>query len=132
MRRLVCAALLVASSIGILAIPAGADSTSSNKLALSFDYSDNDSPASASNGTFNIIVDVLPEHTQGVVRIIAFAPDGSNSPNLTCSYQTVVKSQVECAFNFPSSGVWSIRAQYALNKQTDVSLSAATNLRVGN
>jgi hypothetical protein len=132
MRRLICAALLVASSIGFLAIPAGADTSSPNKLALSFDYSDNNSPASASNGSFNIIVDVLPEHTQGLIKIVAVAPGVSDLPNLTCSYQAVVQGQVECAFNFPSSGVWTIRGLFAVNNKADVTAFASTSLRVGN
>lgn len=112
-------------------IPAGADPITPSKVALSFDYSDNASPASASNGTFNIIVDVLPERTPGVVRIVAFSPDGLSSDNLACAYQAVAQGQVECAFNFTSSGVWSIHAQYATSKQDDVSATAKTNLRVG-
>ena len=112
-------------------VPAGADSGTPAKVALSFDYSDNNSPASASNGPFNVIVDVLPEHTSGVVRIVASSPDGLTSDDLVCTYQPVAKSQVECAFNFTSSGVWSIRAQYATSTKDDVSAVAKTNLRVG-
>jgi hypothetical protein len=132
MRRLVFAALFVASSFGIYLVPAGADPSVASKVTLSFDYSDNTAPASASNGTFNIIVDVLPEQTPGVVRISAVSPDGLISDNLACGYQNVTFSQVECAFNFSSSGVWAIRAQYATSKQDDVSTIAKTNLRVSN
>ena len=134
MRRLLSAALLVASSIGVFAIPAVADppSNPSSKVTLSFDYSDNSAPASASNGLFNIIVDVLPERTPGVVKIVAVAPDSSNVDNLTCNYQAVLQSQVECAFNFTASGVWSIRALYSVTPKDDVTAFARTNLRVAN
>ena len=131
MRRLLCAALFVASSIGIYMVPAGADSVTPAKVTLSFDYSDNNSAASASNGTFNVIVDVLPGHTSAAVRIVASSPDGLTSDDLVCTYQSVAKSQVECAFNFTSSGVWSVRAQYATSPKDDVSAVAKTNLRVG-
>jgi hypothetical protein len=113
-------------------VPAGADSSTPAKVALSFDYSDNNSPASASSGTFNIIVDVLPGRSSGVVRIVASSPDGISADDLVCTYQNVVQSQVECSFNFTSSGVWSIRAQFATSKTDDVSAIAKTNLRVGN
>ena len=73
MRRLLCAALLVASSIGIIAIPAVADSGNGTVL-LSFDYSDNSAPPSVSNGPFNVIVDVLPGDTAGLIRMFAVAP----------------------------------------------------------
>ncbi|MBW4077825.1 MAG: hypothetical protein HIU84_04805 [Acidobacteria bacterium] len=139
MRRLLVSALLVASSVGIFTIPAAADPASSSttttipsKVTLSFDYSDNSSPASASNGRFNIIVDVLPEHTPGVVKIVAVAPDSANVDNLTCNFQAVQQSQVECAFNFTASGVWSIRALYSVTPKDDVSAFARTNLRVAN
>lgn len=112
-------------------VPAGADPATPSKVKLSFDYSDNNSPASASNGTFNIIVDVLPEHTPGVVRIVAYSPDGFSVDSLTCTYQAVVKSRVECAFNFTSSGVWSIHVQYAASAKDDSIATAKTNLRVG-
>jgi hypothetical protein len=133
MRRLISAALLVASSIGVFTIPAVADPPSNpSKVTLSFDYSDNSAPASASNGLFNIIVDVLPEHTPGVVKIVAVAPDSANVDNLTCNYQSVQQSQVECAFNFTASGVWSIRALYSVTPKDDVTAFARTNLRVAN
>lgn len=131
MRRLLCAALLVVTTVGIFSIPAGADPATPPKVTLSFDYSDNSVPASASGGTFYITVDVLPEHTPGVVRIVALSPDGLSSDNLACAYQPVLKSQVECAFNFSSSGVWAIHAQFAASKLDDASSTATTNLRVG-
>lgn len=140
MRRIIVAALLVASSVGIFSASALADPASSTtttttspaKVTLSFDYSDNSSPASASNGLFNIIVDVLPEHTPGVVKIVAVAPDSSGVDNLTCNFQPVQQSQVECAFNFTASGVWSIHALYAVTPKDSVSAFARTNLRVAN
>ncbi|MHB1208634.1 MAG: hypothetical protein ACYC1I_02875 [Acidimicrobiales bacterium] len=139
MRRLLVSALLVASSVGFFTIPAVADpatnsttTTIPSKVTLSFDYSDNSSPASASNGRFNIIVDVLPEQTPGVVKIIAVAPDSSGVDNLACNLQAVQRSQVECAFNFTASGVWSIRALYSVTPKSDVTAFARTNLRVAN
>jgi hypothetical protein len=139
MRRLIVAALLVASSVGIFSVSALADpasnsttTTSPSKITLSFDYSDNSSPASVSNGLFNIIVDVLPEHTPGVVKIVAVAPDASGVDNLTCSFQPVQQSQVECAFNFTANGVWSIHALYAVTPKDSVTAFARTNLRVAN
>ncbi|HQU00327.1 MAG TPA: hypothetical protein PLG60_07455 [Acidimicrobiales bacterium] len=134
MRRVLVAALLAVSSIGIFAIPAVADGGANdpNKVALSFDFSDNDVAASVSNGAFNIITDVLPEHTAGLVRMIAIAPDGTNDPTMICPFQTVQQSQVECAFTFPDSGVWVIKAQYQPAPKTDVTTSAIIRLRVGN
>lgn len=131
MRRLLCAALLVASSIGIIVIPAAADS-SSDKVLLSFDYSDNSAPPSASNGPFNVIVDVLPGDTTGLVRMFAVAPASTNDSNIVCHFQWIDQSQAECAFNFPDSGVWAIHAQYVTAPQTDVVAVAVTNLRVLN
>jgi len=131
MRRILCAALVVASSIGFYLIPAGADSSTPAKVTLAFDYSHNSVPASASSGTFNINVDVLPEHTPGMVRIVASSPAGLSSGDLVCTYQDVVQSEVDCSFNFTSSGVWSIRAQFAPSKSDSVSAVATTNLRVG-
>jgi hypothetical protein len=132
MRRLLCAALLVASTLGIFAIPATADSSNPNKIVLSFDYSDNSVPASASSGTFNVIVDVLPGAATGLVRMFAVAPAGKNDSNLVCHFQWINQSQVECAFNFPDNGVWAIHAQYMVAPQTDVVGVAVTNLRVNN
>jgi hypothetical protein len=132
MRRLLCAALLVASTIGIAAIPASADSSNPNKVALSFDYSDNSAPPSASSGTFNVIVDVLPGTSTGLIRMFAVAPADKNDANLVCRFQWISQSQVECAFNFPDNGVWAIHAQYIVAPQTDVVGVAVTNLRVNN
>ncbi len=132
MRRLLCAALLVASTVGIFAIPATADSSNPNKVVLSFDYSDNTSPASASNGTFNVIVNVLPGSATGLVRMFAVAPADKNDSNLVCRFQWINQSQAECAFNFPDNGVWAIHAQYITAPQTDVVGVAVTNLRVIN
>ncbi len=132
MRRVLCAVTLVASSFGFLALPAGADSSTSPGITLSFDYSDNTTPASASNGVFNVIVDVIPAHTPGAVKIVATAPANSGDPNLVCAFQNIAKDHVECAFNFTSSGVWSIHALYATSAKDPVTVSAIANLRVGN
>ena len=131
MRRLLCAVLIVASTVGIIVIPAGAD-LSVNKVLLSFDYSDNSAPPSASNGTFNVIVDVLPGNTTGLVRMFAVAPASTNDTNIVCRFQWISQSQAECAFNFPDNGVWTIHAQYVVLPQTDVVANAVTNLRVLN
>jgi hypothetical protein len=131
MRRLLCAALIVASSIGIFALPATADPVL-NKVLLSFDYSDNTSPPSASNGSFNVIVDVLPGDSTGLVRMFAVAPASTGDSNIVCKFQVIDQSQVECAFNFPDPGVWAIHAQYVVAPQTDVISVAVTNLRVDN
>jgi hypothetical protein len=131
MRRLLCAALIVASSIGIFAIPATAD-PSQDKTLLSFDYSDNTAPPSASNGSFNVIVDVLPGDSTGLVRMFAVAPLSTGDSNIVCHFQWIDQSQVECAFNFPDPGVWAIHAQYVIAPQTDVIAVAVTNLRVDN
>ena len=130
MRRLLCAALIVASSIGIIVIPAVADTSS--VVLLSFDYSDNSSPPSASNGTFNVIVDVLPGNATGLIRMFAVAPASTNDSNIVCRFQWISQSQAECAFNFPDPGVWAIHSQYVVAPQTDVVAVARTNLRVNN
>lgn len=133
MRRALCAALFVASSIGIFLVPAGADPPNNpDKISLSYDFSDNNDPASASNGVFNIIVNVLPEHTPGVVRMVAVAPAGANVNNVVCRYQAVSQSNVECAFNFSASGTWAVHAQYASSRGSDVAATAATNIAVSN
>jgi hypothetical protein len=121
----------VASSIGIIVIPAVADDSSS-KVFLSFDYSDNSSPPSASNGTFNVIVDVLPGDATGQIRMFAVAPASTNDSNIVCRFQWISQSQAECAFNFPDPGVWAIHSQYVVAPQTDVVAVAVTNLRVLN
>ncbi|MDE3064654.1 MAG: hypothetical protein KGJ36_03170 [Acidobacteriota bacterium] len=132
MRRAFLALLLTASTVGLVALPAGAEVVASdgNRIHLSFDFSDNSDPASASSGPFNIIVDVLPEHTPGVVRMVAIAPDSANVSNLFCRYQAVAGSQVECSFNFTVSGTWQIKAIYAATKSSDVAASAVTNIDV--
>ena len=132
MRRALLAALFVASSVGILALPAAADTPLSLPIVLSFDFSDNSSPASASSGVFNVIADVLPENTSGVVRMVAIAPDNSGVSNLVCRFQAVQKSQAECTFNFDANGVWTVRAQYAQDDKSDVSSVSITRLRVAN
>ena len=133
MRRALCAALLVATSFGIFLGPAGADPPNNpDKVSLSFDFSDNNDPASMSNGVFNIIVNVLPEHTPGVVRMVAVAPNSANVDNLLCRFQAVNQSNVECAFNFTASGTWSIHAQFAPNRAADVAATAVTNIAVSN
>lgn len=134
MRRALLALLLTASTVGLVVLPAGAEVVASdiNRIHLSFDFSDNSNPASASSGSFNIIVDVLPEHTPGVVRMVATAPDSANVSNLFCRYQAVSGSQVECSFNFTASGTWQIKAIYAVTKAADVSATAVTNIDVSN
>lgn len=114
-----------------MAVPAGAESNSPDRIHLSFDFSDNSDAASASNGYFNIIVDVLPERTPGIVRMVAIAPSGADVGNLICPFQKVFRSSVECSFNFPVSGTWAIRAQYAPAKGADVSSGVTTNITVG-
>jgi hypothetical protein len=132
MRRVLLAALFVASSVGIFTLPAVADNSGNGNVVLSFDFSDNSAPASHSNGTFNIITDVLPEHSGGLVRMVAIAPDNSGQTNLVCSFQPVQQSQAECAFNFTINGVWTIRAQFATDQKSDVSSVSITRLRVAN
>lgn len=129
MRRLICAALVVASTIGILVIPATADPQPGSKITLSYDYSDNNAPASASNGTFNVIVNILPEGNVGLIRMVAASLD-TNDNNLVCRFQTIDRGQVECAFNFPDNGIWAIHAQYQVAPQTDVVATSVTKLRV--
>ncbi len=107
-------------------------SSGQSAINLSFDYSDNSSAATSSNGPFNIIVDVLPGHIAGAIRIIAVSPDGSGVSNLVCSYQEIKKFQVECPFNFTTDGVWSIRAQMVDDDRSNVLATAVTNLRVAN
>ena len=129
MRRLICAALVVASTIGILVIPATADPQPGSKITLSYDYSDNNAPASASNGTFNVIVNILPEGNVGLIRMVAASLD-TNDNNLVCRFQTISQGQVECSYNFPDNGIWAIHAQYQVAPQTDVVATSVTKLRV--
>lgn len=123
--------VLVGTLVGATVLPAYADPIP-NRLSMSFDYSDNAAPASASSGTFNVIVDVLPEHISGLVRMVAVAPSDANVANVVCKFQVISQNQVECAFNFPVAGVWSIHAQYQVVQNTDVVSGVVTNLRVGN
>jgi hypothetical protein len=142
MRRALSVLLLAASIVGWLALPAGAgvsapagagvNAPDAIKIHLSFDFSDNGDPASASSGSFHIIADVLPEHSPGVVRMVAVAPAGSNLSNLICRYQAVQGSQVKCAFNFSVSGTWAIKSQYATSRSANVSATAVTNIDVSN
>lgn len=133
MRRALIAALLAVSSFGVFLSPVGANTTTTdpNQIMLSYDFSDNTAPASASGGGFNIIVDVLPERTGGVVRMVAVPPSGAGVSNLVCKFQPVQKNHMECDFNFTSGGTWLIHAQYATGKGSDVSASALTNINVG-
>ena len=132
MKRALLAAFFVASSVGFLALPAGADLPSPTNIVLSFDFSDNSLPASLTNGSFNVIADVLPERTAGAVRMVAIAPDGSSSTNIVCAFQPVQQSQAECAFNFTDNGVWTIKAQFASDSRSVVSSVSITRLRVSN
>ena len=129
MRRLICAALFVASSVGIFVIPATADPQAADQITLSFGYSDNNAPASASNGPFNVIVNILPEGSVGLIRMVAVSLDTTDN-NLVCKFQIIDQSQVECSFNFPDNGIWAIHAQYQFAPQTDVVTTAVTKLRV--
>jgi hypothetical protein len=131
MRRLLCAALLVGTLMGATVLPAYADPIP-NRLSMSFDYSDNAAPASASTGLFNVIVDVLPVHSSGLIRMVAVAPSEANVANVVCKFQWIDQNQVECSFNFTATGVWAIHAQYQVVPNADVVSTAVTNLRVGN
>lgn len=133
MRRALAVIGLCVSMGALTALPAAAEviGATNSKLQLSFDFSDNSAPASASGGPFNIIVDVLPEHTSGVVREVAIAPDSAGVDNLVCRFQAVSQSQVECGFNFTAPGTWKIHAEFATSKADAVSASATTNIDVG-
>ncbi len=130
MRRMLAAVLLTACSLGLAVAPAAADQGVS-RIVLAFDFSDNAGPPAVSNGAFNIMVDVLPEGTRGVVRMVAIAPADAATSNLVCRFQTIDKGRVECAFNFTVSGTWSIRAQYAPDTSSPISTVSVTNIRVG-
>ena len=133
MRRVLWAVLFTAASIGILAVPAGAviaTPTDLNPIVLSYDFSNNTQPPAVSNGPFNITVDVLPEHTAGLVRVTADAPDGSGNAPVVCDYQQVQQSQVECSFNFTTNGLWSIKADYEAGKNQTPEVFTVTVLRV--
>jgi hypothetical protein len=134
MRRVLLAALFGACSVGFVAIPAGADLSIQNSVVLSFDFSDNSVPASANPNAanFNVIADVLPQNTGGVVRMVAIAPVAANVPNIVCAFKPVQQSEVECSFNFSADGVWQIRAEYSTDTKSAVSSVSVTALRVTN
>jgi len=134
MRRLVSSVLLAFATVGVLAVPAGADSSTPVKTVLSYDYSDNNAPASASGDSFNVIIDVVAQKNEvgGQIRVVAVAPADSNDANLVCGWQNVVKGKVECSFAFPDSGVWAIKSTYAATPKSPVIASAVTQLRVAN
>ncbi len=100
-------------------------------MVLSFDFSDNSAPPAVSNGVFHIAVDVLPEGSRGVVRMIAIPPADAGVSNLVCRFQNVVKSRVECGFNFTAVGTWLIRAQYAPDLSSPIALTSGTSARIG-
>ena len=131
MRRTLLAFLLMVASLGVSVAAASGDVNDPARTNLSFDFSDNGSSPSASGGDFNIIVDVLPEGTPGLVRMVATAPVDAGVSDLVCRFQLVEKSRVECAFNFTAGGTWSIRAQYATTTTSGVSAVTDTNIRVG-
>ncbi len=130
MRRVLIAVVMMASMLGLAVAPASGDSGLA-KMVLSFDFSDNSNPPAVSGGAFNITVDVLPESTRGLVRMVAVAPSDANVANSVCRFQTIDKSRVACTFNFTAPGTWSIRAQYATDTLSPVSAVSVTNIRVG-
>ena len=134
MRRVLCAALLVAGSLGILALPAvaAANSGGQNQTTLSFDFSDNNLPPAVSNGDFKIIVDVVSDQVGGLVRVVAESPSSSGVPDVVCKYQDVAKyEEAECSFDFAASGIWKIRAEYAADRTATVSAVSVTKIIVG-
>lgn len=134
MRRALLAVLMGVVSVGAAGLPALADNggNGGSKVTLSYDFSDNDARAAVSNGAFNIISDVLPEHTGGLVRMLAIAPDGVNDPTMVCDFQSVQQSQVECSFKFPDPGLWTIKSQYEVAPKADISAVSVIRLRVAN
>jgi hypothetical protein len=132
MRRVLLVALFAAASVGIFTLPAAADNFGNGNAVLSFDFSDNSAPAALSNGVFNVIANVLPERTGGMIRMVAVAPDNAGVSNLVCPFQPVQQSQVECGFNFTTNGVWTIKAQYTPDVKSDVISVSITRLRVAN
>jgi hypothetical protein len=151
MRRVLLAVFFVAASFGIYIAPSGADSLSFTNVVLSFDFSDNSGSATVNSGpasgdscvtstasaasvacvnAFNVTSDVLPANTGGFVRMVAIAPATSSASNIVCPFQAVQQSQVECGFNFPSSGVWVIKSQYSIDTVSGVSSVSVTSLRV--
>jgi hypothetical protein len=126
------AILLVVSGLGITVGSAWADASSGNPITLSYDFSDNGAAPSVSGGAFNVGVDVLPEQTPGVVRMVAVAPADSGASTMVCRFQDVTNSRVRCAFTFTVSGTWTLHAQYAPDRFSPVAAAATTNIRVGN
>jgi hypothetical protein len=152
MRRVLLAVFFVAAGLGIYVVPSGADSFSFTNVVLSFDFSDNSGSATVVSGpasgdsciesasatsvacanAFNVTSDVLPANTGGFVRMVAIAPATSTANNIVCPFQAVQQSQVECGFDFPSSGVWEIKSQYSIDTVSGVSSVSVTSLRVTN
>ncbi len=140
MRRLVAMTLLALAPLaplGLLGGTAGAQAAhavSDAPVILAFDFSDNSQPASVSHNGFNITADdlSLTGDAGGVVRMVAIAPANSQSSNLVCGFQAVREGQVECAFNFTSTGVWRIRAEWAPTTHDAVAVASQTVLRVSN
>jgi len=132
MRRLLCGALLIAAILGPVAMTNGANASTNSKIVLSFDFSDNSAAASASKGKFHVIVNVLPEHTNGMVRIVASPPAAMAvfiAPEV-CSYKKIVKNQIHCSFHFTTVGVWSLNAQFEHAAKGKVTSNAIARLRV--
>ncbi len=59
-------------------------------------------------------------------------PPRPTANNIVCPFQPVQQSQVECGFDFPSSGVWEIKSQYSIDTVSGVSSVSVTSLRVTN
>ena len=136
MRKVLVAALFLAVSCGFFALPAGSDVVIPSNVVLSFDFSDNSVPATTDSGAFdipfNVIADVLPQNTGGVVRMVAVAPTNSGVNNLVCGFQAVQQGEVECSFYFTADGVWTVKAEYATDTKSGVSSVSTTTLRVSN
>ena len=137
MRRMVVATLLALAPLGLVGGTAGAQaahSAADAPVILAFDFSDNSQPASVSHNGFNITTDVLSltNGAGGVVRMVAIAPATSTSSNLVCGFQVVRQGQVECSFNFTTTGVWRIRAEWAPSTHDAVAFASQTVLRVSN
>lgn len=124
--------MIMAVIMGPMATAEAASTVAKSKVVLAFDFSDNSVPASVSKGTFHIIVNVLPEHTSGMVRIVASPPASMAvffAPQ-TCAYKKIVKNQIKCGFRFTTEGVWSVHAQYKAKANGAVASSAVARLRV--
>jgi hypothetical protein len=136
MRRVLVVALFLAVSCGFFVLPAGADLVIPSNVVLSFDFSNNSIPATTDSGAldigFNVIADVVPQNTGGVVRMVAIAPADSTVNNIVCSFQPVQQGEVECTFYFTADGVWTVKAQYATDTKSGVSSVSTTTLRVSN